>query len=433
MNKTSTYIPDSVYKSLPSIFNGVFDNLGVRERDVVFLSSLTSLSACFPRVSFKRNDGKVYFPNLNCLIVAPSASNKSYSIHGKQIIKTLLNQLNSASKNHSAKSNEIREALESYPDINENFLIPGNNSYAGIIHCLNRNNGIGIIHESEADVIGDNLSKEWGDYSTLIRNSFEHETISCYRIKDKKTTTIENPKLSIHLTGTPDQVSKLIPNTDNGLFSRFIYYTYENDLNWRNPFAPNYEPLTLNDKMVQLSSNTLGYIANRLQSDLEFHLSEANLIKMDKFYTEIIDKLKRSQTDLDTSFLLRSTTNLLRIGSILSIFRTERKETSEAIINSTDFDSALSIIKVSFDHSILMMKKIQKCKMFNKKEAELIFNHLPHRFRTSEANNIFIANGFKKRSVDNYIKRWISIGLLTKLEHGLYSKSSISEDSSKAA
>lgn len=431
MNKNSTYIPDSVYKNLPSIFNGVFNNLGLREKDVVFLSSLTSLSACFPRVSFKRNDGKVYFPNLNCLIIAPSASNKSYSIHGKQIIQSLLDQFKSVHKTSNTKSNEIKKALESYTDFNGNFLIPGNNSYAGIINCLKRNNGIGVIHESEADVIGDNLSKEWGDYSTLIRNSFEHETISSYRVKDKKTTIIDNPRLSIHLTGTPDQVSKLIPSTNNGLFSRFIYYTYENELNWNNPFAPISEPMSLHDKMCILSSNTLDFIANRILSDLEFHLSVTDLKKMNKFYSDIIDKLKRSQTDLDTSFLLRSTTNLLRIASILSLFRMEKKETSKAIINSTDFDTALAIIKVSLDHSILMMKQIQSNSSNSQNSVQQIYDRLDEKFSTEDAKHAFILGNKSERTMYNYLAKWEKEGLIVNSEKGIYFKST-SIDKSEA-
>jgi hypothetical protein len=48
---------------------------------------------------------------------------------------------------------------------------------------------------------------------------------------------IQTPRLSALLSGTPKQVSTLIPNAENGLFSRFIFY-YMNILPvWKDVFV----------------------------------------------------------------------------------------------------------------------------------------------------------------------------------------------------
>ncbi|MDR1527526.1 MAG: DUF3987 domain-containing protein [Dysgonamonadaceae bacterium] len=50
---------------------------------------------------------------------------------------------------------------------------------------------------------------------------------------------LETPRLSALLSGTPKQVSALIPNAENGLFSRFIFY-YMNILPvWKDVFSGN--------------------------------------------------------------------------------------------------------------------------------------------------------------------------------------------------
>lgn len=49
----------------------------------------------------------------------------------------------------------------------------------------------------------------------------------------------EVPQLSAVLSGTPHQINSLIPNAENGLFSRFIFYTMNTQIVWQNVFATN--------------------------------------------------------------------------------------------------------------------------------------------------------------------------------------------------
>jgi hypothetical protein len=48
---------------------------------------------------------------------------------------------------------------------------------------------------------------------------------------------MQNPRLSALLSGTPKQVSALIPNAENGLFSRFIFYFMNIKPVWKDVFA----------------------------------------------------------------------------------------------------------------------------------------------------------------------------------------------------
>lgn len=45
------------------------------------------------------------------------------------------------------------------------------------------------------------------------------------------------PRLSTVLSGTPRQISALIPDAENGLFSRFIFYYINFKLEWLDVFA----------------------------------------------------------------------------------------------------------------------------------------------------------------------------------------------------
>lgn len=48
---------------------------------------------------------------------------------------------------------------------------------------------------------------------------------------------LKYPRLSAVLSGAPRQVLSLIPDAENGLFSRFIFYTIDVALVWNDVFA----------------------------------------------------------------------------------------------------------------------------------------------------------------------------------------------------
>jgi hypothetical protein len=107
----------------------------------------------------------------------------------------------------------------------------------GLFQILNDNKGIGLIFETEGDTLAQTFKSEHGNYSDGFRKAFHHEIISYNRRKDCEFVELETPRLSALLLGTPKQVSTLIPNAENGLFSRFIFY-YMNILPvWKDVFV----------------------------------------------------------------------------------------------------------------------------------------------------------------------------------------------------
>jgi len=82
----------------------------------------------------------------------------------------------------------------------------------------------GLIFETEGDTLAKAFKSDYGDFSDGFRNAFQHEPISYYRRTDKEYVEIDRPCLSALLSGTPKQITTLIPNAENGLFSRFMFY-----------------------------------------------------------------------------------------------------------------------------------------------------------------------------------------------------------------
>src|SRR5690606_8805336 len=60
-----------------------------------------------------------------------------------------------------------------------------------------------------------------------LRKGYHHETFSSSRKMDNEFIDIESPKLSLVLSGTPEQIHGLIHSAEDGLFSRITFYTYD--------------------------------------------------------------------------------------------------------------------------------------------------------------------------------------------------------------
>lgn len=97
-----------------------------------------------------------------------------------------------------------------------------------------KNNKHGLlILESEADSISNMLKQDWGNFSDILRKAYHHEKIPISREIDDKFIEVESPKLSMVISGTQGQVKPLILSKESGLFSRFLYYYFDDGVKWK--------------------------------------------------------------------------------------------------------------------------------------------------------------------------------------------------------
>ena len=199
-------------EKLPRLLAGIVsEGKNQQERELLLFTGMTALSACFPTVSGIYGD-KRYYPNLFFMAVGPAASGKGKMEISDSLIRPIHDKI-------------MKEAEE---DVRKALIIPANSSSTMFQEMLSNNgsNG-GIIIATEGDTLADTFEKDYGDYSSCLRGAFEHETISYARREDNEYVELRNPKLSVLLTGTPNQVTKLLKDTENGLFSRFAFYRLE--------------------------------------------------------------------------------------------------------------------------------------------------------------------------------------------------------------
>jgi hypothetical protein len=241
-------IPDKVYEALPQILRQAIAPFTTgRERDVMLTGALSVLSGCFPGLG-GTYDGTRYGANLFAFIVAPPASGKgalrwaralATPAHAARVLESQrardeyeLALVDHAAAKRSAPKGSNPPAEPPEPPFRLLF-IPGNNSAAGILKTLSENDGQAIICETEADTLSGALRQDWGNFSDLLRKAFHHEPASANRKTNREYLEVGRPCLSLALTGTPGQVVGLIPNGENGLFSRILFYCYDTPAEWR--------------------------------------------------------------------------------------------------------------------------------------------------------------------------------------------------------
>ena len=234
-------ITDDIYMQLPNSLKSICGHFQTgRERDVVLLSSLGVISGLLPKLSGIYDNHKV-FSNLYLFVAAPAASFKGSmnwsrkiggKVHSERLVEYRLNveHYKSQAKKRT-KNKEESEEIE-VPKRSMLFL-PANSSSAAVMSFLDDNDGCGILFESEADTLSQTLKADWGNYGDMLRKAFHHETTTSTRAENNVYLEISLPKISVILSGTFAQITRLIPNVEDGLFSRFIFYSYMLEPQWR--------------------------------------------------------------------------------------------------------------------------------------------------------------------------------------------------------
>ena len=211
------------------------------------IGALTAIGASMERYVRCPYAGKLQSPCLQSFIVAPSASGKGIlsfirllvePIHD-EIRQQVAEEVKAYKKEKAAYDTMGKERCKmEAPQMPKNkmFLISGNNTGTGILQNIMDANGTGLICETEADTISAAIGSEYGHWSDTLRKAFDHDRLSYNRRTDQEYREVKKSYLSVLLSGTPAQVKPLIPSTENGLFSRQLFYYMHGIWTWINQF-----------------------------------------------------------------------------------------------------------------------------------------------------------------------------------------------------
>jgi len=222
--------PDAVFDNLPDLLKNACAILTEQtEKEVFLVGAIGVVSGLLPNVR-GFYDGQHTGCNLFCYVLGQYGTGKGglklayqlgKAVHARR--KEISAELQAKYKQDCIEAKENKEPEPQNPG-SKLLYIPANNSKSGFVELLHENEGRGILFETEGDTLADALKTDYGGFSDVLRKAFHHERVSFYRRTGREHREIEAPFLSVILSSTIDQYQKLIPNIQNGLFSRFLHY-----------------------------------------------------------------------------------------------------------------------------------------------------------------------------------------------------------------
>lgn len=366
-----------------------------QEKDMLLMATLAAASACVPNLYFRYGPtGKKYYANLQCFILASSAS-------GKGIANQALEMM--------------RVVDEQYP-----MLIAGDSTLAAWYKALEEQGGIGYMHESEGSVITDIWRNAAANYNTALRKAAEHEAISRNRVKG--ASEIACPRLSMLLTGTFSQYKALVPSVENGYFSRLLTLVERGS----HPFEKSYVTAkSENSAIPKIVGRELSRIYSRLmeEGEREWGLTDSQKErlgeKLETEYRTLIDMLGENFH----STVIRMAVQIERIALILSAMRGNLSECTD-----TDYETAELIGSKMLMHMAMAYRMIKGDEQETMPEVKgldqrkVVFDGLKQRYQLNDLIKEAQSQGVSRSSAIRWNNQWIEKGMVRKENHGEYRK-----------
>lgn len=454
---------DDLPSFLQSVFDSQEDTIG---RDKMLLGTINIVSGLLPKSLYSIYDRRKVFPPIYTIIWGPFGSLKGELEACKGIAIPIKNEMRANyeeeqkryeeefaewERKNKDKKNSERTPAPKEP-VKRSPFIAANSSASAVYRALDANEGWGIMFETEADTITNMIgNKDYGDYSDLLRKAHHHETISMTRVSDKIDIEIEQPRLSVLITGTGSQLPRLLPpgNFSNGLASRMLFYNLVNNkVEFRNVFAKN--DSTIEDLYRKLGNDFIPLyhaLEMRLKdnSPIQFVMSQQQQTQFVEAFNEILHEQYGMLGDGIQGFIFRLALECFRISMVLSVLRRLSdwdkqdsifdKDERALVCDDRDYKIAFAIIECLANHTARVYSVLAEdikdpfanCKDNPPEIIRRYFDALPSdvRFRTADALEVAKKLGIAERTAKRYLGDLSS--KYEVLDHlpGIYSKRKI--------
>ncbi|SFN42099.1 Protein of unknown function [Algoriella xinjiangensis] len=432
MENNSSILSQGIYEELPRFIKELTDEYEGRERDMILLSTLGVLSDCFPNY-YSEYDGRKVYPHLYLAILANAASGKGVINISRKLLEPIHKYVQKdnnlfevsdedlipESKEESKKNKKPSESNS----VKEIKILPGNISSAEMHSYFNKSKHGMLIMESEADTVGAMLKNDWANYSDVLRKVFHNEPISISRSTDGRFFEINNPMLSIVLSGTPNQLSPIISSVENGLFSRFIYYYFDEPQKFKNVFQKT--SLIANTYFEKKGSILLDVYKMLEKVNIEFKLTCNQQEKFLEFFTETTELIQESDCNGLDANVKRLGNILLKILQIFSICRRiddiNRNNLEEIICDDIDFKIGILLVKELFEHTKNVFINNTKALILSDFDKSILDN-LVNEFSRQDAVNIGKEMNITIRTIDDKLSQWCNKKIIIRVFQGKYKK-----------
>lgn len=431
-------LPSEIFDQLPDLLRRItVKGTSPEDKDILLLGSLVSMSACLPNVYGVYAEREV-FANLFLFVTAQASAGKGRLTLCRKLVEPIHKALREQNRAEyesyqrdlteyaAAKSDKVNMDKPQEPPL-KMLVIPANNSATGLFQILNDNNGKGLIFETEGDTLAQTFKSEHGNYSDGFRKAFHHETITYNRRKDREFVEIDMPRLSALLSGTPKQVSALIPNAENGLFSRFIFYFMNIRYEWKDVFAGE-SGQTLDHYFDHLGAqfHELHKCLESQDKPMRFCLTVSQQQQFNSYFEQTqIQYIELCGEDY-IGTVRRLGLITFRIAMILTALRImdNGELRSPLVCSDTDFNIAMEIVKVLVQHAAHVFQQLptDTAAKVQPNQKQQFLNMLPSEFDRQTYLSVAQKLNIPAKTAEKQIARFAKTGLINHYAQNQYRK-----------
>ena len=439
----------SIRDDLPTIMQRIVaDSTSDVDADILVLGSLTVFSACIPNV-FGVYDRRQVFANLFLFVTARASAGKgrlslcrhlAMPLHQalRDKYQKLMKEYDAAQVAYAVNRKNTLEVPPQEPPFLTLF-VPANSTATVVYQTLSQNDGVGLLFETEGDTLANAFNSDLGNYSDGFRKAFHHESISYLRKKDHEFVEIVQPKFSAVLSGTPQQIFNLIPDAENGLFSRFVFYVMPTQLVWHDMFACS--GTIADEQFKQIGRDFFAFHKAFSKKRVQFAFSRAQQHQFNTFFEATQLRYAQLFGDDIIASVRRLGLILFRFAMILSVLRliddppkpTKKGEKElHLVCIDADFATALAMVKVLLQHTASVFQTLPRCpqsvrapkgmKQLAEGSRSKFLAALPVAFTRADFCEVAQSLGITTKTAERYITELCKNGQLEHPAHGQYYK-----------
>ena len=428
------------------------------QRDVMLLGALTAIGASMERYVRCPYAGKLQSPCLQSFIVAPSASGKGILSLIRLLVEPIHDEIRQqvaaevkAYKKEKAAYDVMgkeRSKVEA-PQMPKNrmFLISGNNTGTGILQNIMDANGTGLICETEADTISAAIGSEYGHWSDTLRKAFDHDRLSYNRRTDQEYREVKKSFLSVLISGTPSQVKTFIPTTEDGAFSRQLFYYLHGIWKWVSQFTE--DKINLEEVFTAMGLEWKGKLDMIKAHGIHtLQLTVGQKEEFDALFSRLFSRSSIANGREMYSFVARLAVNLCRIMAEVAVLRalespqsyqfkvspassfTPDKEIPTDNINDgiitrwdvtitpEDFKAVLALAEPLYCHATHILSFLPAVEISHRSNADrdFLFEQLGEEFTRAQLLEQAAAMGIKENTALTWLKRLTKSGVFISID-----------------
>lgn len=326
---------DWIWGALPELVREPVNHMEIgQKREMMLLGALTAYSSALPMFyGVYKNEN--LSANLFYYVMGEASSGKGPLVNVKNLVSLV--DILEKEKNKREMADYQREmiyynahckkesGLEMPKEPTQRMLIMPSDTTATSLYQHLAENNLGLLMvETESDAMLQAFKSDKGNYSNGLRKCFHNEEISYSRRTNNEFVRCNHPRLSVALSGTPGQVLTMFPSLDNGLFSRFMFYTLESSDEWEDTVS-GWNKGSRQDVFAKTGRKFYDLHERLIREHVmyNFHFSESQAKKFNAVFSEWKPKLSHIYSQDIHGCVNRAGVMFFRIAMVLTALRAE--------------------------------------------------------------------------------------------------------------